>query len=232
MRSASMFTLRGEVKLPTDLLVGEFVIDTKLYPDGYRISLKSRIDKGKRLSLHAPGVVDQPPNPLPISSALFTLPPSPLHSSGLSADRPPCHLLRLTLPTAQYQMSTIQDPLTGETRTAPAKPQWMLDLEDGRAVIDVEINPLPSPIGEKKGKIERVNVDGNVVVVLSEKESLTSLGRDELLDPRTSKMALLVRWVFGCFNVAESSTRPLSERHPTIRYPQSYSRPWRWRATY
>ena len=184
--SSSMFTIRGEVKHPVDLLVGELVVDTKLYPDGYNVTLRSRIDKDKQ-SLPL-STSDSTTNLLPISSAVFTMPLSPLLSSGLSTDRPPCHLLRFTLPTAQYQMSTIQDPLTGETRSAPPKPQWMLDFEEGRAVIDVEIKPASS---DQKGK---VTVNDSTVPVLNEKESLTSLGRDELLDARTSKMDLLARY--------------------------------------
>ncbi|EKM50705.1 uncharacterized protein PHACADRAFT_213599 [Phanerochaete carnosa HHB-10118-sp] len=194
MRSSSMFTVRGEVKYPTDLLVGELVVDTKLYPAGYAVVLRSRIDKGKQsLSLSSLGEDQVSANALPISVAAFTMPPSPLLSSGLNTDRPPCHLLRLTLPTAQYQVSTIQDPLTGETRSAPPKPQWVLDLEDGRAVISVEVKPAALPSAEKKDKLDSITVDGKEVAVLSEKESLTSIGRDELLDGRTSKMDLLVR---------------------------------------
>lgn len=202
LRSASMFTVRGEVRLPTDLVVGEFVVDTKLYPVGYCVKIKSRIDKTKqRLSLPKDMQdTEDWTNVLPVSSFVYTMPPSPLLSSGLNADRPPCHLLRLTLPTAQYQMSTIQDPLTGEMRTAPARPQWMLDLDDGRAIISVEIRPVPvssaslaAGSGKDRVKIAGVDVDGVTVNVLSEKESLTSLGRDELLDPRTAKMNLLVR---------------------------------------
>jgi hypothetical protein len=184
--TSSMFTVRGEVKHPTDLLVGELVVDTKLYPEGYAVSLRSRVVKDKQC---LPLSEDQLAiNPLPISPAVFTMPLSPLLSSGLSTDRPPCQLLRFTLPTAQYQMSTIQDPLTGETRTAPTKPQWMLEFEDGRAVIDVEIKPAS---GDQMGK---VTVDGSAVTVLSEKEALTGLGRDDLLDGRASKMDLLVRY--------------------------------------
>lgn len=192
MRSSSMFTVRGEVKHPTDIMVGELVVDTKLYPDGYTVSLRSKIEKGRQ-ALSLLSTLDAT-STLPIATSVYTMPPSPLLSSGLSADRPPCHLLRLTLPTAQYQMSTIEDPLTGETRTAPAKPQWMLDLEDGRAVVDVQIRPAAASSESKtSSKLQSVVVDGNVVTVLSEKESLTSLGRDELLDGRTSKMDLLVR---------------------------------------
>ena len=142
IRSASMFTTRGEVRHPTDIMIGELVVDTKLYPEGYTVSLRARTDKSRARLPIAPSPNDMPEERvLPIHTAAYTLPASPLHSSGLNADRPPCHLLRLTLPTAQYQMSTIEDPLTGETRSAPPKPQWLLDLEEGRAVIVVAISP-------------------------------------------------------------------------------------------
>ena len=191
------------MRLPVDLLVLELVVDSKVYPSGYEVQLRTRVEKGAKSQLALPVPASaagddagappaQDETALPVACAAYTMPPSPLHSAGLNADRPPCHLLRLTLPTAQYQVSTIEDPLTGETRTAPVKPQWMLDLEDGRAVVDVQIRPAATG-SEGKAKLQNVVVDGNVVPVLSEKESLTSLGRDELLDGRTSKMDLLVR---------------------------------------
>ena len=53
------------------------------------------------------------------------------------------HLLllggQLILLTAQTQISTLLDPLTGETQAPPPKPQWMLNLCDKGAVIEVEI---------------------------------------------------------------------------------------------
>ncbi|KAI0685606.1 hypothetical protein BC835DRAFT_1523365 [Cytidiella melzeri] len=197
LRSSSVFTSRGEVKLPTDLIVAEFVVDTKLYRDGYKLRINSRIDNTRqRISLPDDTKDAQVwSDVLPLVTSVYTMPPSPLHSSGLNADRPPCHLLRLTLPTAQYQMSTIQDPLTGETRTAPARPQWLLDLDEGRALIQVEIKPTGSTSFALKTrpKVAAIEVNGVAVNVMSEKESLTSLGRDELLDMRASKMYLLTR---------------------------------------
>lgn len=85
-------------------------------------------------------------------------------------------------------VSTIQDPLTGETRSAPPKPQWLSDMEEGRIILDIEIKPAAAGRSNKK---ETVTVNGGVVPVLGEKESLTSLGRDEILDTRASKMDLL-----------------------------------------
>ena len=211
-RSPTMFTPRGEVRHPVDLLVSELIVDSKLYPDGYSVQLRSRIEKSTKSQLALPasssaspasaGGKDDAPSDgehvLPVACAAYTLPPSPLHSAGLNADRPPRHLLRFTLPTAQYQMTTIVDPLTGETRSAPPKPQWLLDLEDGRASIEVHVRPVsaaasnPSPGAKKK---LTVAVNGASVAVMSEKESLTALGRDELLESRAAKMDVLARCV-------------------------------------
>ena len=213
--SNSMFTVRGEVKYPTDLLVGELVVDTKLYQGGYTVSIRSGIDKDRQsLSLPSPNEEETSVSSLPITVAAFTMPLSPLLSSGLNTDRPPCHLLRLTLPTAQYQMTTIQDPLTGETRSAPPKPQWVLDLEDGQAVVSVEVKPAALGSADKKGKLDNIIVDGNDIAVLSEKESLTSIGRDELLDGRMSKMDLLVRYdTKSCYLKCSALSLTLVGRH-------------------
>ncbi|PCH36426.1 hypothetical protein WOLCODRAFT_134238 [Wolfiporia cocos MD-104 SS10] len=188
-RSGTKFNSRGEVRHPTDLLVTELIVDCKLYPGGYEVNISSRVDKlNARISLTS-SVGEEPPGQTPpFLYSIYTLPPSPLHSAGLNTDRPPRHLLRLTLPTAQYQVTTIEDPLTGETRSAPPKPQWLLEMEEGRAVLDIEIKPAS---GERSTKHATVSIGGTAVRVLGEKESLTSLGRDELLDSRASKMDIL-----------------------------------------
>ncbi|RDX51390.1 hypothetical protein OH76DRAFT_1401721 [Lentinus brumalis] len=223
-RSSTMFTPRGEVRLPVDLLVSELIVDSKLYPSGYNVRLRSRVQKKSAQSqLVLPAAssssgsateqgADDGAGPtqsdgegdvvLPVACAAYTLPPSPLHSAGLNADRPPRHLLRFSLPTAQYQMTTIVDPLTGETRGAPPKPQWLLDLEEGRAIIDIRVCPPadglpdnPSSATAAAQKKVTVAVNGAPVAVMSEKESLTALGREELLDARAAKMDILARSV-------------------------------------
>ena len=130
---------------------------------------------------------------------IHTMPSSPLHSSGLHAGGPSRHLLRVTLPTAQYRMPTVkEDPLTGEARNARPRPAWMeeLEREGGGWIVDVEIRPSFGRKREvdKKSQGMVVLVNGKEVVVLGEKESLTSLGRDELLDDRVGKMGVLSRW--------------------------------------
>ena len=126
---------------------------------------------------------------LPFIFSLYTMPSSPLHSSGLSAESPSRHLLRISLPTAQYRVSDVKDPLTGEMRTAPPKPAWLLVLEEegGGAVVELVVRPANERV--KKA----VCINGKEVPILGEKESLTSLGREELLDDRTARMGVLSR---------------------------------------
>ncbi|KAJ3918713.1 hypothetical protein F5877DRAFT_42008 [Lentinula edodes] len=240
-RSSSAFTLKGEVRHTTDLLVGEVVIDSKLYPEGYIITLKSKtlkitgkegkgVKEGERPSISSPSSPSIPPasnsnlnsdsellgHQLPLSYTLHTIPLSPLHSSGsgmgtgtssdshytydYESESPTRHLLKLTLPTAQYCVSTIQDPLTGETQVAPPKPSWLLEMEEGGAVVYVEVKPVQKDadgVGMVKGKVwvvdGRNGVNDSKVAVVGEKESLTTLGREELLDDRVSKMSILLR---------------------------------------
>jgi hypothetical protein len=233
--TSSAFTVRGEVRQATDLLVAEVVVDSKLYPEGYHVRLRSRPhDANKSIPLlpatataapaaaeeqdggatTPPGVTagaetpEPPPPPafLPLTYSVHTLPSSPLHSSGLAVDHPPRHLLRLILPTAQTQISTLLDPLTGETRAPPPKPQWMLDLSERGALIEIEIRPTATTHAQASGKVktkgegETVTIDDVVVKVEGEKESLTSLGREELQDDRVAWMAVLSRWVCSAHN--------------------------------
>ncbi|KAH9167353.1 hypothetical protein EDB89DRAFT_1997760 [Lactarius sanguifluus] len=217
LRSASSaFTVRGEVRQAADLLVAEVVVDSKLYPEGYHVRLTSRLhDPSKPISLlpaiamtgdsaTATAEMTSEPPFLPLVYSVYTLPSSPLHSSGLAVDHPPRHLLRLTLPTAQTQISTLLDPLTGETRAPPPKPQWLLDLSEKGAVIEVEILPVTQLVAAGSGKRTKsddgttVTIDGVVVKVEGEKESLTSLGREELQDDRVAWMAVLSRHSSEC----------------------------------
>ncbi|KAF8997878.1 hypothetical protein BDQ17DRAFT_1400949 [Cyathus striatus] len=187
--STSAFNLKGEVKPPTDLVVAEVVVDSKMYPDGYTVSLNTRTREGDgkyiSLSMSTEGTT------LPLSPTLYTLPSSPLHSSGLSSESPTRHLLRLTLPTAQYQISTVRDPLTGEVRTAPPRPKWMETLEGDGWILNLRVAPR-----EKSTEMQNkdvVEVNGVSVPVTTEKEGLTTLGREELLDDRVGKASVLSR---------------------------------------
>lgn len=199
-----------------DMVVAEIVVDSKLYAEGYDVTLRSRMragskvknaGRGEYIPLKSPPGQFVPPPPagdtntgdtngesvLPLIYTIHTMPSSPLHSSGLNeGEGATRHLLRLSLPTAQYQRSTVRDPLTGETRSAPPIPTWLMELREGGAIVDVEVRPRKDGKGKKSGVI-RVRVDGKDVSVVGEKESLTALGREELLDDKVSKMGVLSR---------------------------------------
>jgi hypothetical protein len=309
---SSAFTPKGEVKPIMDLVVGEVVVDTRMYPDGYQIVVRSRmVDRsleegrqggdvpgwvevnaknkgrdgegemylklgsdmgGKLPSLTITGAVtpasvtpststssttssastlasgpsttsakndegsaEGKDQFLPLAYSIYTMPASPMHSSSLNTEAGATrHLLRLSLPTAQYKVSTVLDPLTGETRKPPEKPSWLRALEavdesedvgevesevegddaeakaervitpkSGRlrgAVIDIQVFPLARVDDDKskerkKKRLKKVEVNGVEVPVVGEKESLTGLGREELLDDRVSKMPVLLRCV-------------------------------------
>jgi hypothetical protein len=302
--ASSVFTGKGELKPLKDFIVGELVVDTRLYPHGYTVLVTSRLpkapkkregeeasaaelateiclevdgkDKGKgrevpgkevflklgalkvdpalatttqssslrppspisktassdsskstdsnaTMIVELPKAAEEVKEPLPISYSIYTMPSSPLHSSSLNPEGGTTrHLLRMTLPTAQYWSSTVRDPLTGQVRQGPKKPGWMKVLEGSLEaeeqaegtettsnrkrrvkgyVVDVEIRPLVAEAGKagdkdkKKKLVKKVNVNGVVVSVISEKESLSSLGRDELLNEQTDNMGILSRYV-------------------------------------
>ncbi|KAG6884396.1 hypothetical protein C0993_011592 [Termitomyces sp. T159_Od127] len=205
--TSSAFTNKGEVRTPVDLVVGEVVVDSRLYADGYEVVLRSRMGGGAYVPLgdgHSSASAGERESVLPLAYAVHTMPSSPLHSSGLSeGESPTRHLIRLTLPTAQYQVSAVRDPLTGEMRGASPRPPWLVDMRRCGAVVEVEVRPggVGGGTGSGRGKGREkgavVMVDGKEVAVIGEKESLTFLGRDELLDDRVSKMGVLSRYVLG-----------------------------------
>lgn len=291
---SSAFTAKGEVKQISDLVVAELVVDTRMYPDGYSVVVKSQRvrrdgkgaketpvwvevnakEKGKDLdeeiylklgvdggkvvgpsamspskssssstavastaSTSASGSTTGTPTDqdddkfLPLVYTVHTMPASPMHSSSLNTEAGATrHLLRLSLPTAQYQVSEVHDPLTGETRKAPKKPSWLkvlegLDEEETTqevetdastesasdesvpsssqnkssrlqgAVVDIQILPCAGDgaSDKKRKRMKVVEVNGTEIQVVGEKESLTGLGRDELLDDRVSRMSVLLR---------------------------------------
>ncbi|KAL5513369.1 hypothetical protein ACEPAH_3768 [Sanghuangporus vaninii] len=171
-------TMRG----PTDFIVAEVIINLRTYPEGYEVQVASRLlskDAPSRpLPLSQVVESDLPSDTLPIAHSVHLLPPSPLYTSGTGVDTPTRHLLRLTLPTAQYEQPTVEDPLTGETRNAPPKPRWYKDLEEGekRAVVRVTLRPLPEDRRKKNKKV--VLVDGTSVSV-NEKDVYKSSVSDE-----------------------------------------------------
>lgn len=221
------FSSKGEVR-QADLMVMEVVIDSKKFLSGkylYVVDVKARrrlkreglmtgaIPLGNEGEFTGKGASSNPSLSsreyllLPFGYSLHTMPSSPLHSSGLSSEAPSRHLLRVTLPTAQYLVNSFWDPLTGEMRDPPPKPEWMKVLEEGDEeqhggiVVDIVVYPSEEKEGaSKKSNKERLRqmvlINGKEVGVVGEKEGLSGLGREELLDDRVAKMGVLSRRVF------------------------------------
>lgn len=220
--ATSGFSAKGDFK-QSDLVVMEVVIDSKMFRGGrhlYAVDVKARKREGmKPIPLEKEVVLGKGSAQesastnstlgsdylnLPFGYALHTMPSSPLHSSGLSSETPSRHLLRVTLPTAQYLVRGFWDPLTGEMRDPPPKPEWMKILEEGihERYGGIVVNIVVHPSEEKESASKKIGkerlrqivlINGKEVGVVGEKESLSGVGREELLDDRVAKMGVLSR---------------------------------------
>lgn len=189
--AASSPSLGGDIydndTIPVDFLVGELVVDSKLYPDGYEVRFVSHLRDPKRTAQPlSTSPISATSTDLPISCTCHVLPSTPLHSSGLNIDSPPRHLLRFALPTAQYEATAN----TSLSLQPPDRPKWLADLEANGAIVEVVV--FPAVGGGQKGK-GLVVVDGTAVEIMSEKDSVQHLRR-ELEDDRLGKMPLLLRY--------------------------------------
>ena len=201
----------NEFQPERDFLIAEIIVSLELYPSGFEIQTTSVLRSNEEPTVPLV-VVPRADSPvLPIITTIFTLPPSPLRPSDKTGTR---YLVRLTFPTARYEVPTIEDPLTGEMRNAPPNPQWLKDLRERGAIVDVLIKPLA--VGEnfkdvanrKKGSVGqgaaqsdvsktgpmKVPVDGTLVDAIGEKRAVVMLGKT-LDDERISQMPWLARYV-------------------------------------
>ncbi|KAF8578800.1 hypothetical protein K439DRAFT_1395236 [Ramaria rubella] len=191
--------------IPVDFLVGELVVDSKLYPDGYEVRIASHLrdakDIGHPLSMSP---ISSASSDLPISCTCHVLPSTPLHSSGLNINSPPRHLLRFTLPTARYEVLA-DEPLLIQP---PARPKWLMDFEANGSIVEIVV--FPSAGGGQKGK-GLVVVDGSTMEITGEKESIRLLRR-ELEDDRLSKMPILskISLIAGIDAVPQVFTEPIA----------------------
>jgi len=164
-------------------------------------------------------------NVLPLQYAIYAMPLSPMHSSGESGTRHLVRIVLPTSQIEREVIKDPLTGGGGEVRggghvrdtneTGETRPQWWIDLaEGGEAVVWIEVlpsvgvnsssstyvNPANGIKGKKSkkdsGKREVVIVNGKEIGVVDEKEGLTSLGRDELMDDRVGKMNVISRCVF------------------------------------
>lgn len=187
--------------------------DVRLGRKGSFISLK-----GKDTSMDA--------NVLPFKYAIYAMPLSPMHSSGEGGARHLVRIVLPTSQIEREVVKDPLTGGGGEVRrggrdtieTGETRPQWWIDLVEGdEAVVWIEVWPSGSanpgssthtnPANDVKGNIRKksrrdsgkrevVIIDGKEIGVVDEKEGLTSLGRDELMDDRVGKMNIISRCVF------------------------------------
>ncbi|KAG8940729.1 hypothetical protein FRC03_005145 [Tulasnella sp. 419] len=127
------------------------------------------------------------------ASPVYTTPASPLLSTTL--DKPISrHLVRITLPVRQYYAPTITDPLTGEVRKPPAKPDWLKAVEADGIVVAIKLTEVASAAPPREDAVDcKVWLKGNELKVTSEKTSIMVLGREVLEDEKLWSLAFLSR---------------------------------------
>ncbi|KAG8920104.1 hypothetical protein FRC02_001154 [Tulasnella sp. 418] len=183
-----------------DLIVSELIVNPVLYRvGGYRIdiSVLSRELGGKEvvdlaaLNQLLQEAVDSPL--YPFVAQVYTTPASPLLSTTL--DKPISrHLVRITLPVRQYYAPTITDPLTGEVRKPPAKPDWLKAVEADGIVVAIKLTEVASAAPPREDAVDcKVWLKGNELKVTSEKTSIMVLGREVLEDEKLWSLAFLSR---------------------------------------
>ncbi|KAB5592539.1 hypothetical protein CTheo_4006 [Ceratobasidium theobromae] len=159
-------------------VVGEFIVDSRLFPGGYDVTTASTFlleTSSQPVPLIMPeDSTSITTRTLPLRVQIYTLPLSPLRASATSTTPPTRQMIRITLPSAPHTVPEVVDPLTGETRRGPEQPDWMKRLSVESAIVCVNIGP--SAIKDK------IRVDGNITDILSEKKSIAALGRTALED--------------------------------------------------
>lgn len=162
---------------PKDYLAAEIVVDSRQYPDGFIVETASqpRIPE-EPISLTPPAQGLE--HSLPIIVTVFAIPAN-LYKTSHSEKSGTRYLVRLSLPTARYDAPTIEDPLTGQIRTAPPRPPWLLELMERGALVDLVIKPSDTPSFTAPGSnlSYKVIVDGNPCDIITERRSLMLLGK-------------------------------------------------------
>lgn len=158
-----------------ELLICELVLDASLYKTGCNVKVSSRLlpqvdEQNSR------ACIDISPIPttqmdLKVQSKLYPLPASTLASNSLSSPLKR-YILRVFISTAQYQLPTIVDPLTGNPSTPPSKPEWLTNFEKLGAVVDVSITAAAEPKFAVLVNELKLHIDRLPLKALSESERL------------------------------------------------------------
>lgn len=174
---------------PKDYLVADLVVDSKLYPQGFDILVSpgSRVPEEYADLAHT---YSSGEGPFPLNIIVYALSNS-LYRSSYSERSGSRYLVRLSLPTARFEGAPLEDPLTGQIRSPPPRPSWLLEIMEKGATMDISLLPsdvtASSPTSQANGF--KVTHNGQPVDIISERKALTMLGKDG------SDLSLTMPWV-------------------------------------
>lgn len=110
---------------------------------------------------------------LPFNISVIALAPSVLQSASLDPSAVARHLLRITLPTSEFE-APITDPLTGKSAPAP-RPRWYLDLLNDGAVVQLRLKT------RKQGGEAKYMMGDSTITVEDERKIRTFKGVESKL---------------------------------------------------
>ncbi|KAG8832476.1 hypothetical protein FRC17_001297, partial [Serendipita sp. 399] len=100
------------VNTSKDIILTELVVDSKLYPNGFSIRTSS-LSGVPEESIDLPENQDLDTQTHPLVVSVYSL-SSNLYKASFSERSGPRYLIRLSLPTARYDIPLLEDPLTGQ----------------------------------------------------------------------------------------------------------------------
>lgn len=139
--------IRSDSRKVRNMVLADVEVELKHFSKGYEIAVGSvfRPDANSDDGPPAPHALslDEPVEgqaDLPITTAVYDLPPSALLAATLDPSaRPRRHLVRLCLPTAKF-LEVVEDPLT--EKKVPEVPEWYAKMQQQGALIRLIIRPL------------------------------------------------------------------------------------------
>ena len=200
-RPLANFSAHNDIT-PKDFVVAEVVVDATLYPEGFTVLTSSLL----RIPEEFLDISQLPAKNLDefhVVTTIFTL-PATLFKSSHTERSGTRYLVRLTLPTARYEAPSIEDPLTGQTRNAPSRPSWLLQLMERGGAVGITIKPASQSATPSKAGY-KVFLGETPAEVLDERKSFGILGKLEV--DQFSRLP----WVARC--VRHSGVRLYSTNH-------------------
>lgn len=187
-----LMSFSGQNDIPSkDFVIAEVIVDAKMYPEGFDVTTSSHFRIPEE-SLDISSLLEGPSDAFQITTTIFALPPT-LFKSSYSERSGSRYLVRLTLATARYEAPSIEDPLTGQIRVPPPRPQWLLEIIEKGGAIGLSIKPTQSSVPASPSGF-LVSLNGAPVEIVGERKSLGILGKVEV------DIISQLPWVSRCVN--------------------------------